>query len=258
MKENKIVSINYNIEFGFIPWCLKVELTLCISVVLVWLRQEKKKVRQFLWHGLIGKFVQKARALLSPYHAGERRLKLYDDTLYQRNLHNRNQDVCGGFLWSREELFWLLGVQHGNYLFQRQVLDLLFIHPPPFMSQIPDWKQQQKSNLSLVLCLKCLKLKIPSVKTTELTPSLVKIHAVHLFQQNHFMWLKVRFYVHLGFEFWPGYSFHWHWCISAVTWQKGTRPDLRSWPHCCCFADIFRRTYLTEFANQWEVMCSRL
>lgn len=43
MKQNKIISVNYKIEFEFIPQCLKVECSLCVSLVLTWARQKKKE-----------------------------------------------------------------------------------------------------------------------------------------------------------------------------------------------------------------------
>lgn len=41
---------------------------------------------------------------VSHYNAGESGLKLCD-TLYQHNLHHRNQGVCVSYLWFGEELF---------------------------------------------------------------------------------------------------------------------------------------------------------
>lgn len=106
-----------------------------------------------------------------------------------------------------------------------------------------------------MLYLKCISLKIPSVKTTEPTPSLVK-QMESTFQHHHFMCYTLGIYVHLGFEFWPGYSLHWYGCVSVVTRQKGTRSNLWSGPNRCCFAGIFARTGLAEFVNWWEVMGS--
>lgn len=88
--------------------------------------------------------------------------------------------------------------------------------------------------------LKWPKLKIPSVKTTQPTPLLVKICAVFLFQQYHFVWPKAGFYVHPGFDFSPQYSSYCCWQVSAATWQKGIRPNLWSWPNYSSFAGIFK------------------
>lgn len=158
MKQNKIISINYKIEFEFIPQSLKVECSLCVPLVLTRPRQGKKKSQVVCLMWINWEVCPQSLCPVSPYNAGERKLKLYD-MLHQHNLRYRNQGGCVGYLWFGEELFWLSGVQtaNGNYLFQRQshislVLDLLFIHPPPLCpkSQI-DWKQrQQKSLVSVV------------------------------------------------------------------------------------------------------------
>lgn len=146
------------------------ECILCASLVLTRPRQKKKKYAgsssDVDWlENLSGKLV----SCLS-LQCRRKGLKLYD-TLYQYNLHHRNQGVCVSYLWFGEELFWLLGDQtaSGNYLFQRQshislVLGLLLISPCPVCHKSQaNWKQwQQKSSLVSI---------VPKMSKTESSPS---------------------------------------------------------------------------------------